>query len=96
MPLWQFTIGAVIAILLAMLFTFQRLLLWKYTGEFECQDSMTNNCTQLCTRTISHIDGINSYKCSCNAGYIYINDTNLCDGIICLDETLVSIITFMI
>ena len=50
-----------------------------YVGASECQDGITNNCTQICTRNIS--DGISSYECSCNTGYVpNENTTNLCDG----------------
>ena len=49
-------------------------------GPSECQDSVTNNCTQVCTRSISS-DGMSSYECSCDAGYVpNENNTNLCDG----------------
>lgn len=54
--------------------------IYLYAGTFECQDGVTNNCTQVCTRNISS-DEISAYECSCNAGYILNeNDTSFCDG----------------
>ena len=53
-----------------------------YIDESECQDGLTNNCTQICTRNTSKIDGISSsYECSCTTGFITNeNDSNLCIG----------------
>ena len=42
----------------------------------ECQQGVTNNCTQLCSRNVT--DGTTTYECSCIEGYNPIG--NLCDG----------------
>ena len=58
------------------------LLVWYYycVGPTECQEGITNNCTQICTRNAT-MSGESSHECSCYDGYSQ-NDmhTNLCDG----------------
>ena len=49
-----------------------------YTGPTECQDGVTNNCTQTCTRTISN--GTSSYECGCSEGFELNSDNTTCDG----------------
>lgn len=49
----------------------------------ECQHGITNNCTHVCTRNSSQTDGMSSYECSCNPGYVpNENDMGTCDGMI--------------
>ena len=47
-------------------------------GPTECQDGITNNCTQICTRTVSN--GASSYECGCNKGYKLDSDNTTCVG----------------
>ena len=42
----------------------------------EYQDGVTNNCTQLCTHSITN--GMSNYECSCNDGYE--DNENICDS----------------
>ena len=44
----------------------------------ECQDGVTNNCTQTCNRTVSN-ETI-SYECGCNEGFQLNSDGTTCDG----------------
>ena len=50
-----------------------------HTDPTECQDGVTNNCTQNCTRTTS-MNGTSSYECGCNQGYELNLDNATCDG----------------
>ena len=44
-------------------------------GPNQCQDGITNNCTQNCTRD----NGV--YECSCYSGFLMSNITfELCEG----------------
>ncbi len=45
----------------------------RIIGPTECQDGVTNNCSQACTRNI-----LGDYECSCNDGYALQMD--LCVG----------------
>ena len=45
-------------------------------GSTECQDGVTNNCTQECTRDMDA--GV--YNCSCFTGYELSNDSTTCKG----------------
>ena len=44
----------------------------------ECQDGVTNNCTQTCNRTVSN--ETTSYECGCDEGYQLNSDGTTCDG----------------
>ena len=51
-----------------------------YIDPNECQEGITNNCSQICTRNVS-LSGVSSYECSCYEGYSQNNtDPNLCEG----------------
>ena len=45
-------------------------------GPTECQDGVTNNCTQTCNRTVSN--GTSSYECGCYEGYELDSDNTTC------------------
>ena len=45
----------------------------------ECQDGVTNNCSQMCTRNSG------GYVCSCDNGYVQMSD-------LCLGVTIISIV----
>ena len=44
----------------------------------ECQDGVTNNCTQTCNRTLSNETF--TYECGCDEGYQLNSDSTTCDG----------------
>ena len=46
-----------------------------YAGPSECQDGVTNNCSQICTRNSLN----RQYECSCNDGYV-LDNMDLCVG----------------
>ena len=49
------------------------------TGPTECQDGVTNDCTQNCTRSTSNKTYY--YECGCNEGYeLNPADYTTCDG----------------
>ena len=47
-------------------------------GPTECQDGVTNNCTQTCNRTLSNETF--TYECGCDEGYQLNSDSTTCDG----------------
>ena len=49
------------------------------SGPTECQDGVTNNCTQTCSRNVSQ-NGTSSYECGCSEGYLLNEDGAICDG----------------
>ena len=53
-------------------------LLLSCAGPTECQDGVTNNCTQTCTRIVSN--GTSSYECGCKEGYELNSDNATCVG----------------
>ena len=53
-----------------------------HAGPTECQDGVTNNCTDICTRDIETM----SHSCSCREGYI--EDNGFCYGILLTDTFL--------
>ena len=52
--------------------------IYIYTGPTECQDGVTNDCTETCTRTVSN--GTSSYECGCYEGYELNPDNTTCHG----------------
>ena len=48
------------------------------TGPTECQNGVTNDCTQTCTRSTSNETYY--YECGCNDGYQLNLDYTTCDG----------------
>ena len=49
---------------------------FQMVGPSQCQDGITNNCTQKCTR-----DNGTDYECACYPGFIMSNTTfGLCEG----------------
>ena len=53
-------------------------LLHDCTDPTECQDGVTNNCTQTCARTTSN--GTSFYECGCDEGFKLSPDNTTCDG----------------
>jgi hypothetical protein len=52
-----------------------------YAGINECQDGITNECTQMCSKDIEAM----TYNCSCILGYVVNEeDSNTCEGIMSL------------
>ena len=49
-----------------------------YSDPTECQDGVTNNCTQTCNRTVSN--ETTSYECNCDEGFQLNSDGTTCDG----------------
>ena len=49
-----------------------------YSDPTECQDGVTNNCTQICNRTVSN--GTSFYECGCDKGFQLNSDSTTCDG----------------
>ena len=49
---------------------------YNYVGPFECQDGVTNNCSQGCTRNGTIF---NMYKCDCDSGFAP-NHFGYCEG----------------
>ena len=46
-------------------------------GQSECQDGITNECTQLCSLDNETMN----YICNCSNGYVVnTDDPNICDG----------------
>ena len=50
-------------------------------GPTECQDGVTNNCTQDCTRNV--IAGV--HECSCKTGFEFaLGSASICEGSACI------------
>ena len=43
--------------------------LYIYIGPFECQDGVTNNCSQGCTRSLINETMSYEYECVCDMGF---------------------------
>ena len=48
-------------------------------GPFECQDGVTNNCSQNCTRRLINETMSYEYDCGCDLGYA-TNYSGYCEG----------------
>ena len=47
------------------------------TGPTQCQDGVTNNCTQECSRNVTN--GV--HECSCRPGYEFaLGSNSICEG----------------
>ena len=71
------------------------LYVWDYhTDKTECQEGITNNCSQTCIRNVS-LSGISSYECGCYEGYSRNEiHTNLCEGILLSDQKCYKLLIF--
>ena len=54
-------------------------------GPTECQDGVTNNYSQICTRRF-----LNMYECGCNDGYLLSMD--ICIGMLIMTKYYINII----
>ena len=50
-----------------------------YVGPSECQDGVTNNCSQDCTRRLINESLSYEYDCTCDEGYA-ANHFGYCEG----------------
>ena len=78
MCLFRYIIANTSAIKFVSVFLTHCALIHTLSDPTECQDGVTNNCTQNCTRTFSN--GTSSYECGCSEGYRLNLDNATCDG----------------